>query len=76
MSTTMSPHLFRLRRGDRVQIDNTTGTVVRVTESAAVVSIPQPPRVFTTIFGHRVTIRQRPALVRVSPNAELLILNR
>ena len=67
---------YRLRAGDLIQFDGQTCRVVRVTDSSAVVAITRPPRNFTTLFGVAVHIQPKPALVRISPNSEIPILNR
>ena len=67
---------FRLRPGDLIQYQGQPCRVLRVTDCAAVVAIKKQPRDFTTLFGVHVRIQPRPALVRISPNSELPILNR
>lgn len=67
---------FRLRVGDLIPYAGQTCRVLRVTECAAVIAITRPPREFTTLFGVPVHIQPKPALVRISPNSELPILNR
>ena len=67
---------FRLRPGDLIQFDGQPCRVLRVTDSSAVIAISKPPRDFTTLFGVRVHIQPKPALVRISPNSEIPILNR
>ena len=67
---------FRLRAGDLIQYEGKPCHVLRVTDSSAVVAITRPPREFTTLFGVRVHIQPKPALVRISPNSEIPILNR
>ena len=67
---------FKLRAGDVIRYEGKPCPVLRVTDCAAVVAITRPPRVFTTLFGKTVRIQPKPALVRISPNAELEILNR
>jgi len=67
---------FRLRPGDVIRLEGKPCPVVRVTDCAAVVVVARPARTFTTLFGKRVRIQPKPALVRISPNAELPILNR
>ena len=67
---------YRLRAGDLIQFDGQTCRVVRVTDSSAVVAVTRPARDFTTLFGVRVHIQPKPALVRISPNSEIPILNR
>ena len=72
----MTTYPFRLRPGDTIQLDGQPCAVVRVTDCAAVVAITRPVREFTTLLGKRVRFQPRPALVRISPNAETPILNR
>ena len=67
---------FRLRPGDVIRLDGKPCPVVRVNDCAAVVAVARPARTFTTLLGKRVRIQPKPALVRISPNAELEILNR
>ena len=67
---------FRLRPGDVIRLDGKPCPVIRVNDCAAVVAVTKPAREFTTLFGKRVRIQPKPALVRISPNAELEILNR
>jgi hypothetical protein len=67
---------FRLRAGDLIAYAGQSCRVVRVTDSSAVVAITRPPREFTTLFGKRVRIQLKPALVRISPQSEVPILNR
>jgi len=67
---------FRLRTGDIIRLDGKPCPVVRVNDCAAVVAVTKPAREFTTLLGKRVRIQPKPALVRISPNAELEILNR
>lgn len=67
---------FRLRPGDVIRLDGKPCPIVRVTDCAAVVAVTKPAREFTTLLGKRVRIQPKPALVRISPNAELEILNR
>ena len=72
----MTDHSFRLRAGDLIRFAGQTCRVVRVTDSSAVVAVKRPPRDFTTLFGVAVHIQPKPALVRISPNSEVPILNR
>jgi len=67
---------FRLRAGDLITYDGQACRVVRVTDSSAVVAVTRPARSFTTLFGVAVHIQPKPALVRISPNSEVPILNR
>ena len=67
---------YRLRPGDLIRLEGKPARVVRVNDCAAVVAITRPPREFTTLFGVRVHIQPKPALVRISPQSETPILNR
>ncbi len=67
---------FRLRAGDVVRFAEKPCLVIRVTESAAVIAVRQSTREFVTLFGKVVRIRQKPRLIRISANSEVLILNR
>ena len=67
---------FRLRAGDLIDYEGQTCRVVSVSDSSAVVAVTRPPRTFTTLFGVAVHIQPKPALVRISPNSEVPILNR
>jgi hypothetical protein len=72
----MTTEIFRLRAGDLIRYEGKPCRVLRVTDSSAVVAITKPPREFTTLFGVRVRIQPKPALVRISSNSEVPILNR
>ena len=72
----MTNFSFRLRAGDLIRYEGKPCRVLRVTDSSAVVAITNPPREFVTLFGVRVRIQPKPALVRISPNSEIPILNR
>ena len=72
----MTNFSFRLRAGDLIRYEGKPCRVLRVTDSSAVVAITKPPREFVTLFGVRVRIQPKPALVRISPNSEIPILNR
>ena len=67
---------FRLRAGDLVALDGQPCRVLRVSDSSAVVAVTKPAREFVTRFDVRVRIQPKPALVRISPNSEIPILNR
>jgi hypothetical protein len=69
-------NIYTLRAGDIVQYAGKPCRVLRVTESAAVVAVVQKPRTITPRFGKPVTIQPKPKLERISPNAEIEILNR
>ena len=67
---------FRLHAGDLIEYHGQPCPVLRVTECCAVVAVAKPRREFTTLFGKRVSIQPKPALVRISPDSEIPILNR
>ena len=67
---------YRLRAGDVIRYDGKPCRVVRVTDCAAVVAVTKPARTFTTLAGKTVTLQPGPAMVRISPNSEIQILNR
>ena len=67
---------FRLHVGDVIRFEGKPCRVVRVNDCAAVVAVAKQPREFTTLFGVRVRTQPKPALVRISPNSEIEILNR
>ncbi|MEI7533987.1 MAG: hypothetical protein WCK57_06410 [Verrucomicrobiae bacterium] len=68
--------MFTLRAGDVVRYAGQNCQVLRVSESSAVVAVVQKPRTIVPRFGKPVTIQPRPKLERISPNAEIPILNR
>ena len=72
----MTDTSFRLRAGDLIQYEGKPCRVLRVTDSSAVVAITRPPREFTTLFGVKVRLQPKPAVVRISSNSEIPILNR
>lgn len=72
----MTTETFRLRAGDLIRYEGKPCRVLRVTDSSAVVAVTKQPREFTTLFGVRVRIQPKPALVRISSNSEVPILNR
>lgn len=72
----MNQNKFRLRAGDVIAYEGKPCRVVRVSDCAAVVAVTKAPREFTTLFGLRVHIQPKPALVRISPMSEIQILNR
>lgn len=74
--TTAENHPYRLRAGDLVRYAGQPCNVVRVNDCAAVVAVARPAREFTTLCGVRVRIQPKPALVRISPQSEIPILNR
>jgi hypothetical protein len=72
----MSTHIFRLQAGDIIKFDGEPCRVVRVNDCAAVIAVRTPARTITPRFGPPVTIQPSPKLARISPNAEVEILNR
>jgi hypothetical protein len=72
----MNNHSFRLRAGDLVSYAGQRCPVIRVSDCAAVLAVTQPAREFTTLGGVRVRIQPKPALVRISANAEVPIISR
>ena len=72
----MTTEFSRLRAGDLIRYEGKPCRVLRVTDSSAVVAVTKQPREFTTLFGVRVRIQPKPALVRISSNSEVPILNR
>ena len=68
--------IHRLRAGDLIRYDRQDCKVLRVSDCCAVIAITKPVREFTTLFGVRVRIQPKPALVRISPDSEVPILNR
>ena len=67
---------FRLCAGDVFQMDNRLCRVLRVNECAAVIMMNRPVRAFKTRFDKPVRFQPPPAMFRISPNAEVEILNR
>ena len=72
----MNSFPFRLRAGDLIEYQGQPCPVLRVTECCAVVAVARPAREFTTLFGKRVRLQPKPALVRISAQSEIPILNR
>ena len=66
----------QIRRGMVLVFEGQPCRVLRVTDSNAVVAVTRPARSFTTRFGVVVHLQPKPALVRISPNSEVPILNR
>ena len=65
-----------LREGDLIEYAGQKCSVIRVSDCAAVVAVTKQPREFVTLFGVRVRIQPKPALVRISSESEVPILNR
>jgi hypothetical protein len=71
-----SQYPFRLRAGDVFRSDGRLCRVLRVSECAAVILMNRPVRVFKTRFDKPVRFQPSPLVFRISPNAEVEILNR
>jgi hypothetical protein len=69
-------NIYTLRAGDLVQYAGQPCRIIRVSDCAAVVAVVQKPRTITPRCGKPVTIQPSPKLERISPNAEIPILNR
>lgn len=72
----VSSYPFRLRAGDVFRFSGRLCRVVRVCESAAVVIMNRPMRVFKTRFDKPVRFQPPPARFYVSSQSEVEILNR
>lgn len=68
--------MTRLRVGDKVDYYGAVGTIVRVSDCSADVSLPRQPREITTRDGETRTVLGAAQVIRISPNSELPILNR
>jgi len=66
---------FRLRANDIIRINDRLGLVLRVNECAAVVLINQSVRIFKTRFDKPVHFQPPPAIIRISVNSEMEIIN-
>jgi hypothetical protein len=66
----------RLCAGDVIRFHDRLCRVIRVNDCAAVVIMNRPPRVFKTRFDKPVCFQPPPAMFRISPQAEVEILNR
>jgi hypothetical protein len=68
--------MSRLREGDLVMFDNRECKVVRVTPTAAYISLPRRVREFETMFGEQVKLVEQAKTTAISANSEIPILNR
>ena len=75
MTVTYYP-LPRLRAGDLILFERQPCRVLRVTDCAAVIAVTKPAREFVTLFGKRVHLQPKPALVRICADSPCPILNR
>lgn len=67
---------FRLRAGDVFRYDGRLCRVIRVNDCSAVVLMNRPVREFKTRFDKPVRFQPPPKVFRVSPNAEVEVLQR
>ena len=67
---------FKLRAGDVFRFDNRLCRVIRVNYSCAVVVMNQRVRDFKTRFDKPVRFQPPPRRFYVSPDSEVLVLNR
>ena len=70
-----SPRTFRLQAGDVVKYDNRLCRILRVNDCSAVLLMNQRTREFKTRFDKQVRFQPSPVILRISPDAELPILN-
>lgn len=67
---------YTLCAGDVIRFEGKECPVLRVNDCAAVIAVSKEAREFTTIFGAKVRIQPKPALVRISPQSEVTTLTR
>ncbi len=67
---------FRVRAGDVFRMDGQYCRVIRVNDCSAVFVMQRPVREFKTRFDKPVRFQPPPKITRMSPNAEIEILNR
>lgn len=72
----LAAYPFRLRAGDVIRFNERLCRVIRVNECSAVVIMNQPVRDFKTRFDKPVRFHPPPKMFRISPQAEVPILNR
>ena len=70
------PTATRLRAGYTIEYQGQPCRILRVNDCSAVVEVRREARAFTTRFGVQVRLQPKPALVRISPQSEIPILNR
>ncbi len=68
--------MSRLREGDLVMFDNRECKVIRVTPTAAYLSLPRQVHEFETRFGDQVKFVAPAKTTAISNNSEIPILNR
>jgi RecB family endonuclease NucS len=67
---------FRLRVNDLIRFDGRLCRVIRVTESAAVLLMNRPRRIFKTRFDKPVNFQPPPSTIRIAADSEIEVLNR
>lgn len=67
---------FRLRAGDVFRFNGRLCRVIRVNYSSAVVIMNRPVRDFKTRFDKPVRFHPPPTQFYISPNSEVIVLNR
>lgn len=71
----LAAYPFRLRAGDVFKLDERLCRVIRVNDCSALVMMNQPVRDFKTRFDKPVRFQPPPKMFRISPDAEVEILN-
>ena len=72
----LAEYPFKLRAGDVFRFDNRLCRVLRVNYSCAVVVMNQRVRAFKTRFDKPVRFQPPPRRFYISPDSEVLVLNR
>ena len=72
----LAEYPFKLRAGDVFRFDNRLCRVIRVNYSCAVVVMNQRVRDFKTRFDKPVRFQPPPRRFYISPDSEVLVLNR
>ena len=72
----LADYPFKLRAGDVFRFENRLCRVLRVNYSCAVVIMNQPVRDFKTRFDKPVRFQPPPRRFYISPDSEVLVLNR
>jgi hypothetical protein len=71
----LAAYPFRLRAGDVFKLDERLCRVIRVNDCSALVLMNLPVRDFKTRFDKPVRFQPPPKMFRISPDAEVEILN-
>lgn len=72
----LNGQMTRLREGDVVMFDGRESKVIRVTPTAAYLSLPRQVHEFETRFGEQVKFVAPAKTIAISNNSEIPILNR